>query len=590
MPDALVGDPGRLRQVLVNLVGNAIKFTERGEVVVDVAARVGSPAAGSASASPSRDTGIGIAAEKQRAIFEPFEQADGSTTRTLRRHRPGAGHLGPAGRADGRPHLGRERARPGQHLPLHRPARAAAHRDDGRRAVRNLPGLEGMPVLVVDDNATNRRILEEVLTNWGARPVSVDGGAEALAALRAASGRGEPFPIALIDGMMPGMSGLDLAERVRADRDLAGLVLLMLTSAGGPDDTGRYQSLGLSACLSKPIRQSELYNALMKALDHPEKARDGAPALAQSGDERRPAPAPAATTGGLHLLLAEDHVVNQKVAVRMLEGLGHSVVVAVDGRKALEALETGRFDAVLMDVQMPEMDGIEAVAAIRAGERGTGCHLPVIALTAHAMKGDRERFLASGFDAYLPKPIRAKELGQVLEEHAARTAAEAPPDGRGAGVGAIAHDLRRRPGVRRRAGRGLPRVGPSAGRGDLRRHRGGRRGPAGRRGPRPEGDQPDHRRGGTGQDQPGAGRGRPPVRSLRGPCRGAGVPCGLGSPEDGPRRPRPEMNMRKIKADAHDWRGSCIAIRPGGEMEPPGSPGSLAMARPQRRHVEGGGE
>ena len=229
--------------------------------------------------------------------------------------------------------------------------------------------------------------------------------------------------------MMPGMSGLDLAERVRADRDLAGLILLMLTSAGGPDDTGRYQSLGLSACLSKPIRQSELYNALMKALDHPEKAKGRAPALLQSGDERRPAPAPApaATTGGLHLLLAEDHVVNQKVAVRMLEGLGHSVVVAVDGRKALEALETGRFDAVLMDVQMPEMDGIEAVAAIRAGERGTGLHLPVIALTAHAMKGDRERFLASGFDAYLPKPIRAKELGQVLAEHAARTAAEPRP-------------------------------------------------------------------------------------------------------------------------------------------------------------------
>ena len=277
--------------------------------------------------------------------------------------------------------------------------------------------------------------------------------------------------------MMPGMSGLDLAEQIRADRDLADLVLLMLTSAGGPDDTGRYQTLGLSACLSKPVRQSELYNALMKALDHPEKARSRTPAI-PSGDEKRPTPgpAPAATDGGLHILLAEDHVVNQKVAVRMLEGRGTRRSSPSTAARRSRRWRAGRFDAVLMDVQMPEMDGLEAVAAIRAGERGTGRHMPVIALTAHAMKGDRERFLAAGFDAYLPKPIRAEGAGPGAGGTRVPDRRRGPPVRREAGVGAIAHDLRRRPGVRRRAGRGLPRVGPSAGRGDLRRHRGGRRG------------------------------------------------------------------------------------------------------------------
>jgi CheY-like chemotaxis protein len=224
-------------------------------------------------------------------------------------------------------------------------------------------------------------------------------------ALRAATSLGEPFGAALIDGMMPEMDGFELAAAIRDDDTYDGLALLMLTSAGPADDSGRIRGLRISACLTKPVRQSQLFDALVTALDPVRPAPAPDPTLTPTA-----APRP----GGLRVLLAEDHPVNRKVAVSMLEGLGHSVAVAADGSGALAALDAGEFDAVLMDVQMPVMDGFEATAALRAREAGTGRHTPVIALTAHAMKGDRERCLASGFDGYLPKPIRRDDLAAAL--------------------------------------------------------------------------------------------------------------------------------------------------------------------------------
>ena len=262
----------------------------------------------------------------------------------------------------------------------------------------------------MDDNATNRLILTEVLSSWGLRPTAVDGAAAALAALRSAARRGEPFPITLVDGMMPTMDGLDLAEQIRREPDIAAVRLLLLTSAGQPDDTSRCRALAISVCLTKPVRQSELFDALTKELtlwNRSEVIRRPQP-LAEVSRAIDP---PAVR---LRVLLAEDHPVNQKVAVRMLEHLGHRVVVAPHGVAALAALEKQRFDVVLMDLQMPEMDGFEALRAIREREEERGEHLPVIALTAHAMQGDRERCLDAGFDGYLAKPIRQSDLQTAL--------------------------------------------------------------------------------------------------------------------------------------------------------------------------------
>ena len=326
VPDDLVGDPDRLRQVLVNLIGNALKFTELGEVVASL--ETDAPGEGDAGEVALHvavaDTGVGIPTEKQRAIFEPFEQADGSTTR-----RYGGTGLGLAisarlvGLMGGRIWLESE---PGRGSTFHFTARLGRSLDrSARPGGGGPPWLEGLPVLVVDDNATNRRILEEILSNWRARPATVDGGLAALEALRAAAGRGTPFAAALIDGMMPGWDGFDLAERVRAEPEIAGTVLLMLTSVGR-DDPERSRRLGIAACLSKPVRQSELFDALMRALDL---EGEHAPNPQHGVRETRPAAPPVACS--LRILLAEDHVVNQKVAVRMLEGLGHAVTIVGDG-------------------------------------------------------------------------------------------------------------------------------------------------------------------------------------------------------------------------------------------------------------------
>jgi CheY-like chemotaxis protein len=274
--------------------------------------------------------------------------------------------------------------------------------------------LRGVKVLVVDDNRTNCRILEGMLTRWQMKPTSVNGGAAALAQLSAAREAGDPYNLILTDMHMPDMDGFALVEQIRQRAELATATIMMLTSAGHRGDAARCQELGVSAYLLKPIRQSELREAVARVLGARE--HEGAiPLITRFSlqDAREP-------DAYLSVLLAEDNLVNQRLVVRLLEKRGHRVVVASTGLEALQALEKGSFDLVLMDVQMPEMDGLEATAVIREKEKSSGLHQPVVALTAHAMKGDREKCMAGGMDGYLSKPIRPQELDQLLEIYVAR--------------------------------------------------------------------------------------------------------------------------------------------------------------------------
>ncbi len=412
VPDDVVGDPDRIRQILVNLVGNAIKFTDRGEVVV-AATKEDVNGRGIGLRLSVGDTGIGIPADKLQSIFEPFEQADGSTTRRF-----GGTGLGLTISSNLVEMMG------GRIWVASDPGRGTTFwftivlglkprdRSFSIRVDANLPRLERVPILIVDDNSTNRLILCEILTSWGAKPVAVDSGLAALVALRSAAALGRPFPIALIDGMMPEMDGLGLAAEIRSEPAIARVRLLLLTSAGRPEDTTPHESLDISVCLTKPVRQSELMDALMTTLAPEVSVRDGRDEVDREDDDSD------CTTAerGLRVLLAEDHFVNQKVAVHMLERMGHTVVVAQNGCQVLDALDSAEFDIVLMDVQMPVMDGLAAIQIIRERESTTGAHVPVIALTAHAMSGDKDRCIAAGFDGYLAKPIRQTELRASLDE------------------------------------------------------------------------------------------------------------------------------------------------------------------------------
>jgi PAS domain S-box-containing protein len=427
VPEALVGDPGRLRQVVLNLVGNAVKFTEHGEVVVDVSVATGGPpVAEEPTGGPPvatevvlhfsvRDTGIGIAPDKRRAIFDPFVQADSSTTRKY-----GGTGLGLAiskrlvERMGGRIWI---ESTPGSGSTFHFSARFGVAPPGALPRPRREPGdVCGVPVLVVDDNATNRLILAEMLTNWRLRPTVVTGGRQALAEMERRAAAGEPFGLVLLDCMMPEMDGFTLAEEIKRRPDLGAATIMMLSSSGQPGDISRCRSLGIAASLLKPIKQSELLDAIVTVLGRPGPERDR---------PRPAAPAAAGTGRRLHVLLAEDNVVNQTLAVRLLERAGHTVTVAGDGREAVQLLAERPFDLVLMDVEMPEMGGFEATALIRGQERATGRHVPIIAMTAHAMKGDRERCLAAGMDGYVSKPVRPDELGQAID--AVLPPAPAPP-------------------------------------------------------------------------------------------------------------------------------------------------------------------
>jgi CheY-like chemotaxis protein/HPt (histidine-containing phosphotransfer) domain-containing protein len=260
---------------------------------------------------------------------------------------------------------------------------------------------------VVDDNATNRQILYEVLTHWRMKPALVDGGRAALAAMKRASGAGLPFPLILLDAAMPEMDGFTVAAQINQVPELAGTAILMLSSFDLYRDTERCRELGIAVFVRKPIKESDLLDAISSTLSgrHATRAQRSRPR-----HEARPARAQS-----LRILLAEDHPVNQRLAVALLENAGHSVVVAVDGQDALENLDRESFDLVLMDVQMPRMDGFQATAAIRAAEKGTGRHMKIIAMTAHAMKGDQERCLAAGMDGYISKPLQAAHFLKVIE-------------------------------------------------------------------------------------------------------------------------------------------------------------------------------
>ena len=404
VPDSVVGDADRLRQIIVNLVGNAIKFTEKGEVIVHVNKESQTDEYVELHFAV-RDTGIGIPKEKQALIFEAFTQADGSTTR-----RYGGTGLGltistrlvelMAGRIW-------VESEAGHGSTFHFTARFALHRGlTSAAGTRDFDGLGNRRVLVVDDNATNRRILFDVLTNWHMTPTAVEGGAEALEALELATQARQPFSLILSDCHMPGMDGFQLAERVRAIPSLAKIRFIMLSSAGQAREGDRCRALDIACYMVKPIKQSDLFDAITKVMG-PE-LTSGAAAPAKQTEEVQPG-------RPLRILLAEDNTVNQHLAVRVLEKRGHSMTVVGDGRDALKALDREKFDVILMDVQMPNMSGLEATVAIRQVEKMTGGHVPIIAMTAHAMTGDRQRCLESGMDDYVSKPIDPKILFEVLD-------------------------------------------------------------------------------------------------------------------------------------------------------------------------------
>ena len=412
VPDRLVGDPDRLRQILVNLVGNAIKFTEQGSVQVQVGMAECSAAQSEMSDAQSevtlhiavRDSGVGIAADRQRAIFNAFEQGDGSMTR-----RYGGTGLGLAivtnlvrlmrGRlwlestvgAGSTFHFTVRLGRAGQVEPV--PA--------------ELVLLRRLPVLVIGGSAAERRVIECTLARWGLQPSAADTEQAALGVMERAAAAEHPFPVVLAFLRAGGAPGLAFVERLRQDPRLSGVTVILVGPPGDPQHAAR--ALGVAAYLTAPVSDGDLLDAFRTALGLPR----------PPDAEQMPAAGHAATHPNrrLHILLAEDNPVNQKVAVRVLEKRGHTVVVVADGRQALAAWERESFDVVLMDVQMPEMDGLEATAEFRRRERAGTLpgHVPIIALTAHAMKGDRERCLAAGMDDYVPKPINADLLSAAIE-------------------------------------------------------------------------------------------------------------------------------------------------------------------------------
>lgn len=402
-PQRLVGDPLRLQQVLVNLLGNAIKFTQRGEVVLSAESEPVEGAQFRVHFSV-RDTGVGISPEHQQKIFEAFTQADCSSTRRF-----GGTGLGLAISTRLVALMGGHmwvESQPGKGSTFHFTALFRESKESMLELFPRNANLSAMRVLIVDDNATNRLILEEAVSVWRMQPTCVENGQSALDTLLLAAELGRPFALVLLDAMMPDMDGFEVASRCKADPRLAGSTIVMLSSADSDADAARCRELGIVRYLRKPVSVPELYDAVVASLG------------------RAPAPVPAKracrtdnseSSPVLNILLAEDNIVNQRVAVRMLEKRGHSVQAVGNGKEALDALACERFDLVLMDVQMPEMDGFDTTVAIRAKEQSTGEHLPIIAMTAHAMKGDRERCLAAGMDDYLSKPVERKALDEALK-------------------------------------------------------------------------------------------------------------------------------------------------------------------------------
>jgi PAS domain S-box-containing protein len=422
VPDQVLGDPSRVRQVLVNLVGNAVKFTEAGEVLLtiglesqdqyDVVLHV-----------EVRDTGIGIPIEKRQSIFSPFTQADGSTTRRF-----GGTGLGLTISSQLVELMGGRiwvESTEGQGSTFHFTVRL-------RRSMQPYtptPGidwsaLQGMPTLVVDDNATNRRILAEMVGNWGLTATVVDGAHAAMTVIAARAREGQPFRLVLLDYHMPDMDGLMLAERLASRRDVPQPTILLLTSSERPGDVARAEQKGIAAVLRKPVLQSDLLNAILQGLNRTEGGGDLLPVPAVATTRRLVAStnrgrdgASAVPANAPHLLLAEDNDINQALTIHILTRVGFKVTAVSTGEHAVASSGLVKFDAILMDVHMPKLDGFAATAAIRDREmqQGGTLHVPIIALTAHAMSDDRDRCLRAGMDSYVAKPFTAPDLLTALD-------------------------------------------------------------------------------------------------------------------------------------------------------------------------------
>jgi PAS domain S-box-containing protein len=404
VPATVFGDPVRLRQILTNLLGNAIKFTDEGEVTVTIDRSSGNRNSVELHFAV-QDTGPGIPKEKQAAVFQAFVQADGSNTR-----RHGGTGLGLtistqlAELMGGRIWVESEVGQ-GSIFHLVLPLQEG-HKALSQAVVLPPPELHDLSVLVVDDNATNRRILVETLRRWGCRPTAVGGAHTAIAALLQKSKTGKPFELVLTDAQMPEQDGFMFIEAMRCFPELTQVAIMMLTSVGQYADAERCRSLGISAYLTKPIRQHELQEAILRVLGNAKINNDPRPLITRKAVDDEPL---------LRVLLVEDNAVNQKVAQTLLKKWNYRVITAENGIEALAQLQNTPVDVVLMDLQMPQMDGFQATAAIRRDELGTGRHVPIVGLTAHAMQGDRERCLNAGMDDYLSKPIRPEELKRILE-------------------------------------------------------------------------------------------------------------------------------------------------------------------------------
>ena len=401
LPESIVGDPARLKQILINLLGNAVKFTAAGQVVLRVQGQLRQHNEIGLTFSVS-DTGSGIPQEMHKQIFESFSQADTSTTRKF-----GGTGLGLTICSRLVKQMGGEiwvDSEVGKGSTFHFTCNLNIASGMTQRPEGHEPNLKGLRVLVVDDNEANLRILERMLVHWGMLPVTANSAPEGLRLVKYALDQGLPFPLVLLDYHMPGMNGLELAHEIK-QLDSA-LAIMMLTSDDYAATARACKAQGIPAYLIKPIKQSDLLVSI-KTLLRPEK-RESKESIQKTSRTLTPGKQ-------LNVLLAEDNLVNQKLAVRLLEKLGHRVVVASDGKQALLKLESNTFDLVLMDVQMPEMDGMTVTGIIRQREHETGAHIPIIAMTAHAMNGDRERMLEAGMDDYLAKPISFQQLDETIQ-------------------------------------------------------------------------------------------------------------------------------------------------------------------------------
>jgi len=403
VPELVVGDAGRLRQVLTNLAGNAVKFTEKGEVVVS--ARLESENEGASKVRFTvRDTGIGVSFDAQERLFRPFEQADSSTTR-----RYGGTGLGLAISQRIVDLMGGEiwmESTPGVGSAFHFTANLSAAGTQEQPASVSSLALPGMRVLIIDDNATNRRILEETVRRWRMEPHSESSGPAGLAKLEAAAASGQPFRLVLLDEQMPGMDGLEVIERIRGIAPLHGSTIMMLTSANQSSSASRCRELGVGTYLIKPIKPAELLAAIGRALG-----------TTRASTAVRPPMVPHSTRS-LSIMVAEDNAVNQRLVVAMLERMGHRPTLAVDGIEAVNKSLQASFDLILMDVHMPGLDGFEATRRIRSHELASANRTPIIAMTACAMTGDRERCIEAGMDDYLSKPVTLDSVSRAVKPYA----------------------------------------------------------------------------------------------------------------------------------------------------------------------------